>query len=383
MDIESIRNKVNNYESCSIDDVEEILNFIAERKKQELEIDFEFEIVHDRGGFARITPDGLYQVEIGSEIITEMKFNKEFKRLRETGQIDIDTEIPEVLPIEERKEFIELILVTFHELRHIKQFDSIYDHPISNKETHKMTRERIINESFGGFINFNYEQSTQEIDAMKTSLEETVSFLKEMGTDITPDEVFAVMKEKELSFLDYDLQDFGDSYETAISYFNKIYGKPTDIKGISDIIEKLLSEEKKEILFGQCQELLDKYYAETDIDRKMDLLKEMSLHMTPELRERYPLLDDQIERDEETGIILNSVNGKTLDQIERNEETGIILNSVNGKTLDQLTVSYKNMGINQSDLQVAYTTMIRTKDEKEQTFSRIQTNRSIDDFGGR
>lgn len=260
----------------------------------------------------------------------------------------------------------------------------VFFHPISNKETHQMTREHIINESFVGFKNmYNYEQCMLEIDAMKTSLEETVSFLKEMGTDITPDEVFAVMKEKELSLLDYDLQDFGDSYETAISYFNKIYGKTTDIKGIPDIIENLLSEEKKEILFGQCQELLDKYYAETDIDRKMDLLKEMSLHMTPELRERYPLLDDQIERDEETGIILNSVNGKTLDQIERNEETGIILNSVNGKTLDQLTVSYKNMGINQSDLQVAYTTMIRTKDEKEQTFSRIQTNRSIDDFGGR
>lgn len=126
MDIESIRNKVNNYESCSIDDIKEILNFIVERTKQELEIDFEFEIVHDMGGSVKRTPDGLYQVEIGSENITEMKFNKELKRLRETGQIDINTEIPEVLSIEERKEFIELILVTFHELRHVKQFDSIF-----------------------------------------------------------------------------------------------------------------------------------------------------------------------------------------------------------------------------------------------------------------
>lgn len=58
-----------------------------------------------------------------------------------------------------------------------------------------------------------------------------------MGVNISPDEVFAVMKEKELSYLGYDLQDFGDSYETAISYFNQIYGKTTDIKGIPDIIK--------------------------------------------------------------------------------------------------------------------------------------------------
>ena len=364
MDIESIRNKVNNYESCSIDDIEEILNFIVERKKQELGIDFEFETIYDTGGCVKPdrTPDGLQQVEIGYQNIVEMKDNKEMKRLKETGQIDVDTEIPEVLPTEERKEFIELILATFHELRHVKQNDNIQDHPISNEETQKMTREIVINRSFTGFRNaYNYEQSMIEIDAMKTSLEETVAFFQEMGTDITPDEVFDVMKEKELSYLGYDLQDFGDSYETAISQFNQIYGKTTDIKGIPDII-KSLPEDKKEILFGQCQELLDRYYAETDIDRKMELLKEMSLRMTPELREEYPLVDGQIVRSEETGIRLNSVNGNTL---------------------DQLTASYKNVGINQSDLQTAYTTISRTKNENEQSFSPTQNKRSIDDFGRR
>ena len=317
MDIESIKNKVNNYESCSIDDIEEILNFIVERKKQELGIDFEFETIYDEGGHVKPdrTPNGLQQVEIGYANIAEMKDNKEMKRHAELGQIEIETEIPEVLPTEERKEFIELILATFHELRHVKQNDNIQDHPVSNEETRKMTREIIINKSFTGFRNaYNYEQSMIEIDAMKTSLEETVDFFKKMGTDITPDEIFAVMKEKELSHLGYNLQEFGDSYETAISHFNQIYGKTTDIRGIPDII-KSLPDDKKEILYGECQDLLDRYYSETDMDKKMDLLEEMSLRMTPELREQYPLVDNQTEKNEETGYILSTVNGKNISEI--------------------------------------------------------------------
>lgn len=387
MDIESIKNKVNNYESCSIDDIEEILNFIVERKKQELGIDFEFETIYDTGGCVKSdrTPDGLQQVEIGYQNIVEMKDNKEMKRLAELGQIEIETEIPEVLPTEERKEFIELILATFHELRHVKQNDNIQDHPISNEETQKMTREIVINRSFTGFRNaYNYEQSMIEIDAMKTSLEETVEFFKEMGVNISPDEVFAVMKEKELSYLGYDLQDFGDSYETAISYFNQIYGKTTDIKGIPDII-KSLPNDKKEILYGECQDLLDSYYSETDMDKKMELLKEMSLRMTPELREEYPLVDIQAERSEETGFILNTVNGKKVSEIQQEpqQETGFRLSSVNGKSLDQLTALYQNSGIKQSDLQAAYRTISRTKDEREQTFLHTQTQSNIDDFEGR
>lgn len=387
MDIESIKNKVNNYESCSIDDIEEILNFIVERKKQELGIDFEFETIYDTGGCVKPdrTPEGLQQVEIGYQNIVEMKDNKEIKRLAELGQIEIDTEIKEVLPTEERKEFIELILATFHELRHVKQNDNIQDHPISNEETKKMTREIVINRSFTGFRNaYNYEQSMIEVDAMKTSLEETVEFFKEMGVDITPDEVFAVMKEKELSYLGYDLQDFGNSYETAMSHFNQIYGKTTEIKGIPDII-KNLPDDKKKILYGECQDLLDSYYSETDMDKKMELLKEISLRMTPELREEYPLVDIQAERSEETGFILNTVNGKKLSEIQQEpqQETGFRLSSVNGKSLEQLTASYQNVGINQSDLQAAYTTISRTKDEREQTFSHTQTQTNIDDFEGR
>lgn len=184
-----------------------------------------------------------------------MKEYKEMKKLADAGQVDFGIEIPEVSPVEERKEFIELILATFHELRHVKQNDNIQDHPISNGDTQKMTREMIINDSFPGFRqSFNYEQSMMKIDAMRASLEETVSFFREMGVDITPDEVFAVMREKELSYLSYDLQDFGDSYETAIAHFNHIYGKTTDIKGIEDIIESL-PDDKKQILYGECQDM--------------------------------------------------------------------------------------------------------------------------------
>lgn len=310
-----------------------------------------------------------------------MKDNKELKKLREIGQIVIDTEIPEVLPTAERKEFIELILVTFHELRHVKQNDNIQDHPILNEETYKMTREIVINKSFPGLMKvYNYEQSMMEIDAMKTSLKETIDFFKEMVTDVTPDEVFDVMKEKELSYLCYDLQDFGDSYETAIAHFNQIYGKITDIKGIPDIINGL-PEDKKEILFGQCQELLDRYYnTSTDIEKKMELLKEMSLQMTPELRKNYPLVDIQKEITEETGFVLSSVNGK---KIREEPEKGIRLASVNGKPLEQITALYRKTGVKQSDLQTAYSTISITKNEREKSISNIQLQPNKDDFEGR
>ena len=379
MDIESIKDKVNNYEFCSADDIEEILNFIAERKKQELGIDFEFEVIYDTGAFVsnERTIDRLQQVAIGYQNIRDMKEYKEMKQLADAGQIDFDIEIPEISPIEERKEFIELILATFHELRHVKQKDNIQDHPILNEETQKWTREMIINDSFPGFSqSFNYEQSMMEIDAMRASLEETVEFFKEMKADITPDEVFAVMREKELPYLSYDLQNFGDSYDTALTYLNQIYGKTTEIKGIEDIIESL-PDDKKKILYGECQELLDGYYSETDMENKMELLKQISLRMTPELKEEYPLTDIQAERSEETGFILNTVNGKKVAEIPDTpqRETGFRLSSVNGKAIEQLTTSYKNAGICKSDLNNALTILSETKKERENTLPQIKDNK--------
>lgn len=282
MNIEYIKNKVNNFQNCSIEEIEEILNFIAERKRQELGIQFEFDTVYEDGG--KVNPEersaeGYLQVEIGEWALADIKGNK-----------DLGEEID---PTEERKEFIELILQTFHELRHVKQYDNVIDHPVPNEENRKITREIIINESFLGFRNrFNYEQSMAEIDAMKTSLEEVVKFFQEMGSDITPDEVFTVMKEKEFQYLNYDEQDYGDSYETAIEFFNQIYGKISDIRGLPEIIQSL-PEDKKAILETECQELMDAYNLETDIEKRMDLLERMSLLMTPKLKEQYPLANMQ------------------------------------------------------------------------------------------
>lgn len=282
MNIEYIKSKVNNYESCSIEEIEEIINFIINMKKKELGINFEFEIVYDDGGRIKEerSANGYQQLEIGEWSIAEIKNNKELG-------IKVDS-------AEERKCFIELVLQTFHELRHIKQNSDIQDNPILNEETLKMTREQIINDSFIGFINiFNYEQSITEIDAIRASLQETVLFFNTMETDITPDEVVSVMKEKELCYLNYNLLELGNSYESVMEYFNQIYGKIIDIKGIPDIIQSL-PENKKEILYSQCQDLMNYYNLETDVEKKMDLLQEMSFIMTPELRKKYPLIDFQV-----------------------------------------------------------------------------------------
>lgn len=166
------------------------------------------------------------------------------------------------------------------------------DNPISNYETKSMTRELIINEVFPGFINrFNYEFSMSEVDAMKNSLFETVSFFQNIGSNITPDEVFNVMKEKELSLLDYNLQEFGNSYDTAMEYFNKIYGNFTEIKGFSEMID-LLSKEERKIFDSLCYDLKENYIMEEDIDGKLDILMEMALIIKPQLYYKYPLAAD-------------------------------------------------------------------------------------------
>ncbi len=91
-------------------------------------------------------------------------------------------------------------------------------------------------------------------------------------------------------------------------------------------------------------------------------------------------IQQEEERPQEIGFILSSVNGR---KIREEQETGFRLSSVNGKTLEQLTASYQKVGIKQSDLQAAYTTISRTKGEREQTFLHTQIQPNIDDFEGR
>ena len=263
-----IKSIVQNYEWATIEDVEEVLCLIAKNKMNEYGIDIIFNVEYDEGGrvISERSDDGKIQVEIGI--------------------------LPFYTILEEKKEFIELILQTFHELRHVIQINNMIDNPILNYETKGMTRELIINEVFPGFINrFNYEFSMSEVDAMKTSLFETVSFFQNIGSDITPDEVFRVMREKELSFLNYNLEDFGNGYETAMEYFNKIYGNYTEIKGFPELIYSL-SNEEREIFDSQCYKLKESYIMEEDIDGKLDILMEMALLIKPQLYDKYPLATD-------------------------------------------------------------------------------------------
>lgn len=85
-------------------------------------------------------------------------------------------------------------------------------------------------------------------------------------------------------------------------------------------------------------------------------------------------------REEETAFTLISVNGK---KIREEPETGIRLSSVNGKPLEQITALYRKTGVKQSDLQTAYSTISRTKNEREQSISHIQVQLNKDDFEGR
>lgn len=124
--------------------------------------------------------------------------------------------------------------------------------------------------------------------------------------------------------------------------------------------------------------------------------------MLQEKFDREAILDELSKSDvskqmEETGAILHSVNGKPIREeetaftlisvngkkIREEPETGIRLSSVNGKPLEQITALYRKTGVKQSDLQTAYSTISRTKNEREQSISHIQVQLNKDDFEGR
>ena len=277
MDEITIKLIVQNYNFATIDDIEEILKFIVNKKKNFLGTDFSFNTTSDDG--ARVLDErdefGRLQVNVGLsklyDIQEEKYLNTEYNSL------------------EERKVFIETILSTFHELRHIEQISKMSGDSIISPELYNMIREKIINESFPGYVNlFNYESSYSEIDAMKSSLVETAMFFNYMGSDITKDEVFQVMKEKELQYLNYNLDDFGDTYDSALYHFNVLYNSSHEIKGFPEVI-KYMSERDRFIFYNECQDLFMTFENETNIYNKLDILMEISLIIHPELYDKYPL----------------------------------------------------------------------------------------------
>ena len=175
------------------------------------------------------------------------------------------------------------------------------DNPKESEKNLLITREKIIGFTFQGFSLFNYEQSIFEIDAMRYSLIKASEFFKEMGSDISADEVFSVMREKELVFCDYDLKNFGETYESAIKYFDSIFGKIKEIKNIDKMIDEMtenLDEKEKEDILPLIQEFRN----ETDIDKKLDILQEISLTLHPELKETYPLVNVYLENKTEISV---------------------------------------------------------------------------------
>lgn len=68
---------------------------------------------------------------------------------------------------------------------------------------------------------------------------------------------------------------------------------------------------------------------------------------------------------------------------DRTEETGINLKSINGKSIEELTATYQRVGINQEDLDTAYTMLSRTKDEREKINLSKPMQPKIDEFEGR
>lgn len=271
---------VQNYNFATTDDIESVLSFIANKKKVELGIDFHFNITLDEGGrvLDERSNDGKLQLDIGLSQLYDIHEQKYL-----TGECDV---------LEERKIFIEAILSTFHETRHIEQINNIIDNPVYTDENYKMTKERIINEVFPMYTNlFNYESSYCEIDAMKSSLVETSLFFQQMGSDITPNEVFQVMQEKELYYLNYNLNEFGNSYESAIDHFDNLRDSSHKINGFPEIIS-YMSEEDRTIFYSQCSQLFDFFLQEEDYDKKMDILVNISLIIKPELLDKYPLINN-------------------------------------------------------------------------------------------
>lgn len=330
MDKNAIKAIVQNYQWSTMDDIEEVLQFIADSKMNELGADIVFETQYEEGGqvSSERTADGKQQVGIGILPLSTIKTDKE---------LGLETD-----PLEERKEFIEVILQTFHELRHVKQNHDMIDNPIVTADTLGMTREQIINDSFPGFRSrFNYESSMIEIDAMRTSLIEAVQFFQDMETDITPDEVFQVMKEKEFSYLNYDLENFGDSYETAMNYFEQIYGKPMEIKGLEELINEL-PEDKRAIFDTQCQELLTAYNAEPNTDKKLDILRAMSLRMSPELQSKYPLSPIQTQKQDSKTIEIPEESPEQETTTKDNQTTRLTFFDRVGNELDNVINGMEN-----------------------------------------
>lgn len=293
MDDNHIKTLVQAYNSISMDDIEEIIKYIVTRENSILGMECNLSIEYEEGGSLRdkATKEDKYSLQIGIYPLSEIKEQKEAIHY---GIKNVNLEDERTLLQNEKQEFIELILQIFHELRHLEQNYSIVERPVFTEDTLRMIQEKIIDNAFPGLMSvYNYETSKLEIDAMMTSLYKTVIFFKEMELDITPDEIFEVMKHKELIHLNYERDFFGNTFASAINYFNQIYYVQSAVHSFEKAFE-LLNETEKTQFHEQCQDLYLTYKTTTSAEDKWNILVSMALIMKPELYDKYHLLHPSI-----------------------------------------------------------------------------------------
>ena len=111
--------------------------------------------------------------------------------------------------------------------------------------------------------------------------------------------------------------------------------------------------------------VLDDNLIEQLSDRDLDIERLLTVRQQP------------LEEKEETGFILNTVNGRNI------RETGLKLEKVNGKPITELVETYQNIGISQSDLNSAFSAIEATKKEREQSKIRTQNRDTKDNIESR
>ena len=96
------------------------------------------------------------------------------------------------------------------------------------------------------------------------------------------------MKEKELSLCNYDLNNFGNSYDSALRYFDSIIENRKEIYKL-DILMKNFADSLNESQKTKVSFLVNSIFDEPNIHSQLEKLKEISLVIKPELKKTYPL----------------------------------------------------------------------------------------------
>lgn len=200
---------------------------------------------------------------------------------------------------------------------------------------------------------------------LKKRILETLKLTKireEIGPDISGVE--------EIILSDLNL---AEQYRKVIELRDKPFAQlsPQDQGLVQGFIQKYITQYNDVLVYGR----LDKGIMLAKNDSQMGIVP-----LSQEEEEKVKGLI--VGQDEEmmVPIIQEGISDGTLiEYLQRFETIKTQLDDrLTGKSLDKLTVSYQNAGIAQSDLQDAYTTINKTKEEREQTFSHTQSQTNFE-----